>query len=124
MEKMSNVDISEIRALQYLPHIQHRHMDMTGEDLALHNVGCPTCNSKLVKRNKARTPTMFVACDKSNRAYCPFSIGMNETLEERSRRIYNKLKQAGEVIGTQQTGMNSLGAQTGRIPMTGLITIN
>lgn len=80
-----------IKAVTYLAHIKWHHNHMTGKQLAFDNVPCPTCGSKLVKRNKAGTNIMFVACDKSNKAYCPFSIGMDETLEERTRRIYNKL---------------------------------
>lgn len=81
-----------IRAVTYLPHINALHYQLTGKRLAFNNVPCPTCASKLVKRNKAGTDILFVACDKTNRPYCGFSIGMDETLEERSRRIYNKLK--------------------------------
>lgn len=97
-----------IKAVTYLSHINHHHMKMTGEDLAFNNVGCPTCNSKLVKRNKARTDTMFVACDKSNKPYCPFSIGMDETLEERSRRIYNKLRHK-DILEQNYTKLNGYG---------------
>lgn len=81
-----------IQAVKYLSHIKTNHYTMTGEELAFNKVPCPTCASMLVKRNKKGTSIMFVACDKQNRPYCKFSIGMNETLNERSRRIYNKLQ--------------------------------
>jgi len=84
--------MTNVRAVSYLSHIGKRHMSMTGKQLAFQNVPCPTCASKLVKRNKEGTDVMFVACDKTNQAYCKFTIGMDETLEERSRRIYNKLR--------------------------------
>jgi len=76
-------------------------MKMTGEQLAFENVPCPTCASKLVKRNRRGTPIMFVACDKTNKDYCPFSIGLDETLADRSSRIYRKLRRKDE-------GMNQI----------------
>lgn len=81
-----------IRAVKYLGHINQNHMSMTGEQLAFNKIPCPTCGSMLVKRNRKGTDIMFVACDKQNQTYCQFSIGMDETLEDRSKRIYMKLR--------------------------------
>ena len=92
-----------VRAVKYKSHINASHMPMTGEELAFKQVPCPTCGSMLVKRNKKGTPIMFVACDKTFLPYCRFSIGMDETLEERSRRIYGKLSHHDTVIDVSPT---------------------
>lgn len=91
-----------IKAIDYLTHIKPHHMNFTGEQLAFENIGCPSCGSKLVKRNKKWTNIMFVACDKSNKAYCKFSIGMNETLYDRTQRIYFKLRDRDLIIVQEQ----------------------
>jgi ssDNA-binding Zn-finger/Zn-ribbon topoisomerase 1 len=87
-----------IEAIKYLSHIKPHHMEYSGEQLAFNNIGCPSCNSKLVKRNKKGTDTMFIACDKSNKPYCEFSIGLNETLYNRTQRIYMKLRHRDLII--------------------------
>ncbi|MEB8652281.1 hypothetical protein P4G96_26425 [Bacillus cereus] len=96
-----------IKAVKYLGHITSSHMKMTGEQLAFYRVPCPTCASMLVKRNRKGTDIMFVACDKTNLPYCKFSIGMNEMLEERSRRIYNKLRHK-DIIDVEPIQSNRL----------------
>lgn len=101
----------KIKAITYQKHIKDNHMKMTGEELAFNRVPCPTCSSMLVKRNRKGTPIFFVACDKTNKAYCQFSIGMNETLQERTRRIYNKLRHKDDVIDvkTSEPRLNGFG---------------
>lgn len=78
-----------LKATTYLDHIKPHHMNMTGLELSHNEVGCPTCASKLVQRFKYDS-TKFIACDKTNRRNCPFSIGIEETLMNRSARIYSK----------------------------------
>lgn len=92
-----------VNAVRYLDHIKPNHYTMTGEQLAFDKVPCPTCSSMLVKRNKKGTDIMFVACDKLKLPYCRFTIGMDETLYERSRRIYNKLRHKDTTIYQEVT---------------------
>jgi ssDNA-binding Zn-finger/Zn-ribbon topoisomerase 1 len=52
---------------------------------------CPTCSSPLVARTNSKDQRKFVACDKSRRTRCPFTIGWKETLYDRTERIENKI---------------------------------
>lgn len=52
---------------------------------------CPSCGSTLVVRVNSFDARRFIACDKTKQAYCKFSIGLNETLKERTARIEYKL---------------------------------
>ena len=52
---------------------------------------CTSCMSTLVKRINKLDSRHFIACDKSKRAFCSFTIGMYETMGERTRRINHKL---------------------------------
>lgn len=75
-------------ATQYLPgsdEIQElRGREMIGKP-------CPTCGSPLVKRVNGRSLDWFVACDKTFRSRCPFTVGWFETLKERTKRIEKSL---------------------------------
>lgn len=97
----------EFRAVTYLAHIKAKHLIQTGEQLAFNQVPCPTCASMLVKRNRKGTDIMFVACDKTNLPYCRFTIGLDESLEERSRRIHNKFRR-NDTIDMEEVGAKRL----------------
>lgn len=100
---------NEMRAVTYKGHIGSKHYGMTGEELAFNKVPCPTCSAILVKRIRKGTDIFFVACDKTGGdKYCPFSIGMDETLEERSRRIFNKFRR-DDIIDMVQPEPKQLG---------------
>lgn len=65
--------------------------NMTGSKLV--GLQCPSCRSTLVKRVNGRDGRLFVACDKLKKPYCKFTIGLTETIGERTSRINSKLSQ-------------------------------
>lgn len=79
--------VDVIHATSYMGHAKGM-MHMTGKEMK--GKPCPTCGSKLVPRRN-RDGRWFVACDKTKRQRCPFSINMYETLQARSNRINRKV---------------------------------
>lgn len=75
----------QFKATTYLPHVTDEKYRLTGEQLL--GTPCPTCGSKLVKRIRKSDGKQFVACDKRNKRFCKFTMGMYETLKERTDRI-------------------------------------
>jgi ssDNA-binding Zn-finger/Zn-ribbon topoisomerase 1 len=75
-------------AVSYHPESK-QYIDFTGKQLI--GFPCPTCGSSIVERIRDRDGTRFAACDKTNKPYCKFSIGIHETLRQRTLRIYYKL---------------------------------
>lgn len=78
-------------AVSYLEE-SRKYLDHKGKEMVGHS--CPSCGSTLVTRIRERDGKKFVACDKYLKPYCKFSIGYEETLRQRTLRIYGKLSGA------------------------------
>lgn len=86
-QMLEELDNTVIEAVDY----KHDYPnDVRGKDM----VGnpCPTCGSKLVVRTRRKDETKFIACDKSKRPRCPFTIGVEETMLGRTTRVRENIE--------------------------------